>query len=83
MERHWTAFEARVLQPSLYGCEPRSITELLDDLGGGKPQDVYDMVKTIKRRLRCELRSVVAETVADTSELDDELATIRRYLAST
>jgi len=81
MARHWRAFEARVRQPMLHGCEPVSIEALAGELDARDPQEIYDMVRTVKRKLRSSLAEAVAETVEDPSEVDQELGEVRRCLA--
>lgn len=66
-----------LLRPCLIGVSSRSYAELADELAGSE-----DMVKTeVKRMRQCFrriLRSEVAETVSDPSELETEI----RYLGS-
>ena len=81
MLRHWRAFESRVKQPMLHGCEPIAIEVLAGELDARDPQEIYDMVRTVKRKLRTALRESVAETVENVGEVDHELSEVRRCLS--
>ena len=81
MERQWRAFEARVQRPLVHGCEPTAIELLLEELPARGPQEIYDMIHTIKRKLRAMIHEVVAKTVEDPGDVDHELAELRRHLS--
>ena len=80
MQRQWEAFEARVLRPNKYGCQPPPYEELMQSLGERDPQKIYTMVDTIKDKLRREFLRVVAEGVSDPGEVDEEVAQLTRLL---
>ncbi|MCZ6543543.1 MAG: hypothetical protein O6768_07740 [Planctomycetota bacterium] len=80
MQRQWEAFEARVLRPNKYGCQPAPYEELMQSLGERDPQKIYTMVDTIKDKLRREFLRVVAEGVSDPGEVDEEVAQLTRLL---
>ncbi|MHC4709277.1 MAG: RNA polymerase sigma factor [Planctomycetota bacterium] len=81
MERQWRAFEARVRRPLVHGCEPTPIELLLKELPARGPQEIYDMIYTVKRKLRAMIRDVVAETVEDPEGVDHEVGELRRHLS--
>ena len=81
MERQWRAFEARVRRPLVHGCESAPIELLLEELPAREPQEIYDMIHTIKRKLRAMIHEVVAETVEDPADVDHELGELRRHLS--
>ncbi|MHC4428132.1 MAG: hypothetical protein ACYS0D_05955, partial [Planctomycetota bacterium] len=81
MSRQWRAFEARVLNPAMHGSTAVPIKELMEELNAASPQEVSDMVHTVKRKLRAELREAVARTVEDPGDVDHELEELRKYLA--
>jgi RNA polymerase sigma-70 factor (ECF subfamily) len=81
MTRHWRAFEARVQHPKLNGCEPIPVERLMAELGARNPQEIYDLVNTVRRKLRQALRDVVEGTV-DEADVDQELAELRRWLSA-
>jgi len=81
MHQHWTVFEARVLRPICFNAEPPAAAELLDGGRVSDRQEIYHMIRAVKRRLRREVRLIVAETVEDASEVDEELRELKQYLA--
>lgn len=78
---HWRVFEAQEVNPALHGSSPLPADELARRVGVGSRDDVYNMLHTMKRRFRRMLREVVAETVDDPADVDDELAAVIGYLA--
>lgn len=78
MDKHWTAYESHVLRPILYGCEAISIEELAGQLGASAPE-VSHWIGAIKRKLAKLLRDVVAETIENPDDLDDEIAELWRW----
>lgn len=79
-ERHWRAFQARVLHPIQHGSEPAAVERLARELGANDPREIYHMVQTVKRRLLRDLRRAVAKTVERPADVDAELAEIQRHL---
>ncbi len=65
----------------VHGCEPAPIELLLEELPAREPQEIYDMIQTIKRKLRAMIHEVVAETVEDPADVDHELGELRRHLS--
>lgn len=80
MERHWRVFDARVLCPKIYGCEAAPVDGLILELGVANAQEIHDMVQTVKRRIKRAIEEVIAETVSNPSEIDDEIKEVRRFL---
>jgi len=79
---HWSAFEARVLQPSLAQTHPRERRVLADELGFAGAPDVAAAGQVVRKRLVAILAEVVAETVAgDAADADAELRHVRALLA--
>lgn len=76
LEVHWGLFEAQVLNPSLHNCEPVPAEELARRVGVRDREDVYNMVHTVKKKFHKVLREVVADTVEDPADLDDEVAQV-------
>lgn len=81
MNRHWRAFESRIVRPMLHGCEAMPTEDLMAELEVREPQEIYDMIRTVKRKVRGSLRDVIEETVEDPSEIEEELGELREYLA--
>ena len=77
---HWELFETRVLRPAITQNEARPLAELAEPLGFKSPALAAAAVQVVKRRATALLREVVAETVDDGEDVDEELAEVRRYL---
>jgi len=81
MARHWRAFEARCLHPILYGADPTSIDQLADELHAETPLEISSLLHSAKRRFRAELLAVIAETIDDGTDSEQELAALRDFLS--
>ena len=80
LPEYWMVFEARVLRPIRLGSEPPAAEKLIKEVGATDRDEVYNMLRAVKRRLRREVRRVVEETVADPSDADEELTELKQYL---
>lgn len=80
LNRHWTAYEARVLRPLLYGSEPATVESLALMLGATAPE-VSHMIETVRRKSVKVLREVVADTLENPGDVDDEIDALWRYVA--
>jgi RNA polymerase sigma-70 factor (ECF subfamily) len=78
---HWTVFDGRVLGPIRHGRTPVSVEELVRSLGARDRDEIYSMQNSIKRKFRTVLRRVVAKTVDDPADADDEIAELRKILS--
>lgn len=78
---HWTAFEARVLQPSLTQMQPRPLRVLAHELGFESAPDVAAAVQVVRKRLLAILSEVVSETVVGAVDADEELRHVRALLS--
>lgn len=79
---HWTAFRINVIGPTLRKTRPLSMDELAARIGAADATQASNMLQTVKRRFKRMLREVVAETVADQSEVEQELALLRASLGT-
>jgi len=80
-DRNWSIWCALKLHPAVNGSTPPPVEDLVEAHQLAGRQTAYDIVQTVRRQVvRC-LEEVVGETVADPSEIDAELAEVRRYLA--
>ncbi len=79
-DAHWELFELRVLQPAITRNEAPPLLELAQAGGFASPSLGAAAVQVVKRRVASLMREVVAETVDDTADVDEELAEVRRYL---
>jgi RNA polymerase sigma-70 factor (ECF subfamily) len=78
---HWDLFEARILRPAISGTEPGPLSEMPQARGFASPALAAAAVQVVKRRAMALLREVVAETVDNLTDVDAELAEVRRFLA--
>ena len=62
--------------------QPLSMEELAVRIGAADATQASNMLQTVKRRFKRMLREVVAETVADQSEIEQELALLRMSLGA-
>jgi RNA polymerase sigma factor (sigma-70 family) len=81
MTAQWSVFEQRVLRPASHGAAPAPIEDLMAELHVGSAQEVYSMLQTMKRRFHRALVAVVAQTVRNPDEAEQELADLLRVLA--
>ncbi len=77
---HWRLFEARVLRPAMHGGMVRPLAEDAACSGFASGAEAAAAVQTVKRRFDAIFREVVAETMGDPSELDDEYRVIRSLI---
>ena len=82
MEAHWRGFNVNVLGPALRRTSPLSMTRLAEHIGAADQTQASNMLQTVKRRFRRLLREVVAETVSDPTQVEQELADLRGHFAS-
>ncbi|MHC4141172.1 MAG: hypothetical protein ACYSUF_04560, partial [Planctomycetota bacterium] len=67
--------------PIRHGCTPVSVEELVASLGVRDRDEIYSMQNSVKRRFKTTLRRVVAKTVNDPADADDEIAELRKILS--
>ena len=79
MESHWRGFNVNVLGPALRRTTPLSLTRLAEHIGAADETRASNMLQTVKRRFRRVLREVVAETVSDPAQVEQELADLRGH----
>jgi hypothetical protein len=79
---HWELFEWRVLRPAVTRNQAAPLAELAPRLGFRSPALAAAAVQVVKRRAAAFLRESVAETVEGDSEIEAELAEVRRRLSS-
>lgn len=70
--RHWSAFEARVLVPSISGVAPPPLAELCGPLGFRTPADAAAAVQVVKKRAAALLREVAGESACRPEDQDEE-----------
>src|SRR5262249_8278320 len=81
MDAHGEACRAAFLAPLLRRPKAISMEQLAERVGAAGPEQASNMVQTMKRRFRRTLRQVVAETVADPTQVDDEVAALTKLLS--
>ena len=77
----WGVFECRILGPLLDGTEPLEYQALVERFGLASPAQASNVLMTGKRMFARSLRSVVAEYERDESEIDAEIADLRKILS--
>jgi len=77
---HWTVFELRVARPMLLGDEPVPYADLVDRLSLKDAAQAANMMITVKRRFARALLAEVQETVANPTDVEDELHALVRDL---
>lgn len=78
LEPHWRAFELNILRPITTGARPLPMDEVARLVGARDATHASNMIVSIKRRFRATLRKVVAETVADPAQVEEEIALMKR-----
>ena len=81
MDAQWTAFRAVVLAPLSARVKPPTMDELAVRIGASSPAQVSNMIQTVKRRFRRTLQQVVAETVSDPEDVQDELNLLQKFFS--
>ncbi|MHC4108316.1 MAG: sigma-70 RNA polymerase sigma factor region 4 domain-containing protein [Planctomycetota bacterium] len=61
-EKHWAAFEAYVVRPSLAMSRPRSLAEVAEETGFASRNDLAGALRTVRKRVLKLLQEVVATT---------------------
>ncbi len=61
-EKHWAAFEAYVVRPSLAMSKPRSLAEVAAETGFASRSDLAGAMRTVRKRVLMLLQEVVATT---------------------
>jgi RNA polymerase sigma-70 factor (ECF subfamily) len=78
----WGVFEGRVLSPVLHGGRQVSYGELVRRNGFVSPSQASNVLVTATRMFARELRKVVGAYASSDREIDEEIADLRRILAS-
>lgn len=78
--QHWEAFSAAILEPNLRHAAPPAHADLVPRLGVSDAAQVSSMVQTVRRKFRRVLLQVVQETLADPSQAQDEVLSLRAFL---
>ncbi len=71
-ERHWEAFSARVLQPTLHGVQPPRSADVAAQLGFDSEAAVNNAVFGVKARQQMYLKQIATETTSGNGTADDE-----------
>jgi len=78
----WGVFEHRVLAPSLEGATPVPYQQLVQQFNLVSPTQASNVLVTGNRMFMRALRATVGRYARDESEIDREIADLRRILAS-
>ncbi|MCZ6835956.1 MAG: hypothetical protein O7G85_09300 [Planctomycetota bacterium] len=82
MEHHWQVFEARSIQPLLYGREPASLDELVVMTSAQDTSHISNLLHSAKRKFYGILQEVVSETVDDPDTVESEIDELIRLLGA-
>lgn len=72
LDKHWAAFEAFIVQPSIGAVEPPALSRLADELGFPSATHVASAMKVVRKRMKLMLREVAAETADDPADQQAE-----------
>jgi RNA polymerase sigma-70 factor (ECF subfamily) len=76
----WNIFRMRVVDPMLHDAEPVDYSELVQRFGCETPRQMINLLVNAKRCFTKHLRSAVAKYINDESEIDEEIADLRRIV---
>jgi DNA-directed RNA polymerase specialized sigma24 family protein len=76
----WSIFASRLLDPMLGGDKPEPYDALVARLGLESPSQASNLLVTAKRMFARHLREVVAETVSDPDQVEEELQELKKSL---
>jgi DNA-directed RNA polymerase specialized sigma24 family protein len=81
-ESHWKLFADRVVNPILYGTNPRPYAEFVAELGFKTPLSASNAITTVKRIWARSFRDVIADHTPGKSAFEHELRELWRILAA-
>ena len=76
----WGVFESRLLNPILDQAEPLPLETLMDQFGLDSPSQASNLLTTARRMFQRALTEVVRDTVADASEVEEEIRDLKAIL---
>ena len=76
----WDVFCLRVVEPMLEGAEPIDYSVLVQRFGFETPRQAINLLANAKRCFTKHLRSAVGRYVSDNSQVDEEIADLRRIV---
>ena len=83
LDAHWVVFEHRVVRPMLLDEPPTAHAALVERLHLKDESQAANMMITVKRRFARALYQEIGRTVADPSQIEDELHELLRDLEQT
>jgi RNA polymerase sigma-70 factor (ECF subfamily) len=81
MSVHWEVFRARVLAPIMEDIAPPPLPDLCAEQGIAHEAKVSNMIVTVKRRFRAELRRQVRRMVDSDAEVEQEIQELMEILS--
>jgi RNA polymerase sigma factor (sigma-70 family) len=79
-ERHWAAFERAVIRPALGQAQAPLLEQLAQEMDLASASQVSSMIQTVRRKFRRMLSDVVAETVQEPGQAEEEMGNLRTFL---
>jgi len=80
MADHWRLFEDRIIHPALRQCDAPPVADLAKRHGFDSVRRASAALQTVKRKLTVTIRQVVAETVTDLEQAEQERAYLMKRL---
>ena len=80
MAVHWEVFQAKVVAPITEGTKPLSLAELSKRHRIKDESTASNMIITIKRRFRAEMRRYIRQFVTSESQVEEEFSDILKVL---
>jgi hypothetical protein len=79
---HWQVFHDRVLKPIMEDTHAPSLTEICSKYGIENAAKASNMIITVNRRFRAALKRHVRRTVANDTDVDEELRELMQIFFS-
>jgi RNA polymerase sigma-70 factor (ECF subfamily) len=76
----WEIFRLRVIDPMLHDADPVDYGVLVEQFGFETPRQAINLLANAKRCFTRHLRSAVAKYISRESEIDEEIADLRRIV---
>jgi DNA-directed RNA polymerase specialized sigma24 family protein len=78
----WGLFECRILIPALQGTAPMPYEQVVRRFGFASPEQASNALMTAKRQFKRSVEEVVADYAGTAEEVEEEIADLRKILAS-
>ena len=79
---HWQVFHDRVLKPIMENAQAPSLAEICDKYGIENSSKASNMIITVNRRFQAALKRLVRRTVANNTDVDEELRELMQIFST-